>query len=78
VRTAAALQAFDFGVGLHCGEVLYGNIGTQHRLEFSVVGPAANETARIEALSKTTGHPVVVSETVVRHLAEDVEGPGRA
>ena len=45
-----------------------GNIGTADRLEFSVIGPAANETARIEALSKTTGADVVVSESVVHHV----------
>ncbi|MCA9687950.1 MAG: hypothetical protein KC457_37675, partial [Myxococcales bacterium] len=37
-----------FGAALHVGEVIYGNIGVPERLEFSVIGPAANEVARIE------------------------------
>ena len=63
-RAAAGLAGFEFGVALHLGRVLYGNIGTAERLEFSVIGAAANETARIETLSKVTGHDVVVSSDV--------------
>ncbi|MBT6277775.1 MAG: adenylate/guanylate cyclase domain-containing protein [Chromatiales bacterium] len=67
-RADAGTTTFNFGIGLHRGEVLYGNIGTTNRLEFSVIGPAANETARIEGLSKVAGECVVLSETVVTHL----------
>ncbi len=56
-----------FGIGLHLGDVLYGNIGTRERIEFTVIGAAANEAARIEALCKTLGAPLVVSEEVARH-----------
>ena len=56
-----------FGIGLHLGDVLYGNIGTRERIEFTVIGAAANEAARIEALCKTLGTPLVVSEQVARH-----------
>ena len=86
-RAARGAAAFDYGVGLHRGEVLYGNIGTQERLEFSVVGPAANETARIEALTKDAGTDIVLSETVARHIRstplkslgkQELRGVGRA
>ncbi len=70
IRAGDQRSEFSYGVGLHRGNVLYGNIGTPARLEFSVVGPAANETARIEALCKETGNDVVISETVARHLPE--------
>jgi len=63
-RRAAGLAEFAFGIGLHLGRVLYGNIGTDARLEFSVIGAAANETARIETLSKLTHRDVVVSSEV--------------
>ena len=56
-----------FGIGLHLGDVLYGNVGTRERIEFTVIGAAANEAARIEALCKTLGTPLVVSEPVARH-----------
>lgn len=58
-----------FGIGLHLGLVLYGNIGTPTRIEFTVIGAAANEAARIEGLCKTLKVDVAVSENVARHLA---------
>jgi adenylate cyclase len=51
----------DFGVGLHVGELMYGNIGLPSRLEFSVIGPVANEVSRLEDLTKETGTPILVS-----------------
>ena len=50
------------GVGLHVGEVLYGNIGITERLEFTVIGSVANETARIQDKCKDLQEPVLVSE----------------
>lgn len=57
-----------FGIGLHMGDVLYGNVGTPSRIEFTVIGAAANEAARIEALCKVLDVPVLASEQVVRHV----------
>ncbi len=57
-----------FGIGLHLGHVLYGNIGTPTRIEFTVIGAAANEAARIEGLCKTLDVPLVLSEPVARHV----------
>ena len=70
-RVGGGLRPFAFGVGLHLGRVLYGNIGTPERLEFSVIGVAANETARIEALCKTTQRDVVLSREVMAALGEN-------
>jgi class 3 adenylate cyclase len=42
-----------FGVGLDVGRVIYGNVGTPERLEFTVIGSTVNRTARLEALTKT-------------------------
>ena len=50
-----------FGLGLHVGDVMYGNIGVPERLEFSVIGPAANEVARIEDLTRELGRRVLPS-----------------
>jgi adenylate cyclase len=63
-----------FGIGLHLGELTYGNIGTPTRIEFTVVGAAANEAARIEALCKQLGADLLVSERVARELP----GPWRS
>ena len=56
----------EFGLGLHVGDVMYGNIGVPQRLEFSVIGPAANEVARIEDLTKALKRRVLVSATFAR------------
>jgi adenylate cyclase len=50
-----------FGIGLHLGSVTYGNIGIPQRLEFTVIGPAANEAARVESMTKDLGHAVLAS-----------------
>lgn len=56
------------GIGMNRGEVLYGNIGTPARLEFSVIGAAANEAARIESLCKTKNQRLVVSKDIARSV----------
>ena len=61
-RARDNLEAIDFGIGLHVGELTFGNIGVAERLEFSVVGPAANEVARLENMTKTLGTRVLASE----------------
>ena len=66
-----------FGIGLHLGDLTYGNIGTPTRIEFTVVGAAANEAARIEGLCKTLKVNVLVSERVARHLAVALRSLGR-
>lgn len=60
-RIADASRAFDFGMALHVGDVLYGNIGTRNRLDFTVIGPAVNEAARIEALCPKLDAPILLS-----------------
>lgn len=61
----------DFGLGLHVGDVLFGNIGVPERVEFSVVGPAANEVARLESLTKTVGSRILVSELFAENVQEE-------
>jgi adenylate cyclase len=48
-------------VGLHVGDVFYGNIGSYDRLDFTVVGPAVNETSRIAALCGSLDQDVLLS-----------------
>ena len=60
-RTAQGEPRLEFGTGLHRGNITYGNIGTELRLDFTVIGPAVNEAARIEDLCKTLGKPVLAS-----------------
>ncbi|MEM7255491.1 MAG: DUF427 domain-containing protein [Pseudomonadota bacterium] len=65
LRAAGGETPIGYGIALHLGDVTYGNIGTANRLEFTVVGNAANEAARIESLSKTLGEPLLFSESFV-------------
>jgi adenylate cyclase len=62
-RAREALPTTDMYVGLHVGEVFYGNIGSTERLDFTVVGPAVNETSRIAAMCRSVDQPVLVSDT---------------
>ncbi len=70
-RASRGEETLDFGLGLHVGEVLFGNIGVPERVEFSVIGPAANEVARLESLTKTLKSRVLVSETFANNLSMD-------
>jgi adenylate cyclase len=51
----------DMYVGLHVGEVFYGNIGSLERLDFTVIGPAVNEVSRIAAMCRSVDQPVLIS-----------------
>lgn len=61
----------SLGIALHVGDVSYGNIGVEQRLDFTVIGPAANEVARLAGLCKVLGRPILVSAG----LARAVEAP---
>jgi adenylate cyclase len=51
----------DMYLGLHAGEVFYGNIGSRERLDFTVIGPAVNEVVRIAAMCRSVDQPVLTS-----------------
>jgi adenylate cyclase len=55
------LPLTDAYLGLHIGEVFYGNIGSQDRLDFTVVGPAVNEVSRIAAMCRSAERDILMS-----------------
>ena len=60
-RSAGNLPITDMYLGLHIGEVFYGNIGSEDRLDFTVVGPAVNEVSRIAAMCRSVDQPLLIS-----------------
>jgi adenylate cyclase len=60
-RQAAGLPVTDAHLALHVGELLYGNLGSPRRLDFTVLGSAVNEVARIESLCGSLEQSIIVS-----------------
>ena len=70
-RGMAGKSPLDFGIGLHLGEVTYGNVGVPSRLTFSVFGAAVNEVARLDGLTKALGEPVLATKAFADALVHD-------
>ena len=60
-RAADGASLLNFGIGLHRGDLTYGNVGTRKRLDFTVIGSAVNEASRIESLSKKLDRQILIS-----------------
>jgi adenylate cyclase len=63
----------DFGIALHLGQVIYGNVGVPERLQFTVVGSAVNEVVRVQDLTKQLGCPLLATAA----FAAATAGPWR-
>ncbi|MBZ9653681.1 adenylate/guanylate cyclase domain-containing protein [Phyllobacterium lublinensis] len=61
IRAAQGLPQLAFGTALHLGEMLWGNIGTADRLDFTAIGPAVNFVSRLEGLCRPLGRTVLLS-----------------
>lgn len=68
-NNATGRAPLNYGIGVHVGDVMYGNIGSASRLDFTVIGPAVNMASRLEALTKQLGRKVLLS----RDFAELVQ-----
>ena len=71
-RQADGLPVTRFYLGLHVGDVFYGNIGSFDRLDFTVVGPAVNETSRIAGMCRSLDQDVLLSPAFA-----EAAGPSR-
>jgi adenylate cyclase len=60
-RATGGAEPMKFGIGLHVGTVTFGNIGTEDRLDFTVIGSAVNRASRLEGLTKALGVRVCAS-----------------
>jgi adenylate cyclase len=61
-----------FGLALHTGEVMYGNIGGGNRLDFTCIGPAVNLAARLEKVAAKLGETIVASADFARHFSGEL------
>jgi adenylate cyclase len=69
-RFEKGLPATEMYLGLHLGEVFYGNIGSKERLDFTVVGPAVNEVSRIAAMCRSVDQPILISAVFAESCTE--------
>ena len=76
-RAEQGLVELEFGIGLHAGKVMYGNVGTARRLDLTVTGSAANEVERLEGLSKHLAVPVIASEQFYAFYGQELVPLGR-
>jgi len=76
VPARAGRPAMHCAIGLHFGDVTYGNVGAPRRLDFTVVGTAANIAARLSAHCKALEQSLLLSADVARHLSEGLHSLG--
>ncbi|MEM9124915.1 MAG: adenylate/guanylate cyclase domain-containing protein [Pseudomonadota bacterium] len=79
-RKAEGQPVANFTLALHSGQILYGNIGSQTRLDFTVIGPAVNQASRIAGMHRSLGQRILISDDVARAAqpgARDLVSVGR-
>lgn len=70
---ATSRAPLNYGIGVHVGDVMYGNIGSTSRLDFTVIGPAVNMASRLETLTKQIGKPVLLSRDFAELVTPEFE-----
>ncbi|MCJ2067875.1 adenylate/guanylate cyclase domain-containing protein [Methylobacterium sp. J-030] len=75
-RRAAGLPDLAADCVVHFGTVVYGNVGTGRRLDFTIIGRAVNEASRIESQCAALGHPLLVSDSFAERCERRLQPVG--
>jgi adenylate cyclase len=73
-RVSRDVPAIDFGIGISAGVAVAGNVGAEHRFEYTVIGDPVNEAARLSELAKQRPERVLASEAALDRTAESESG----
>ena len=77
-RSAHGQKPYRVSIGLHYGEVVAGNVGSERNLSFTVIGDAVNTASRLEALSRELDAAIVISDDIVNRVRAENSGGGSA
>lgn len=70
-RIARGHTPISIGMGLHAGQAISGTIGSDERMEYTVIGNTVNTASRIEASTKAFGSDLLISDSVIEKIGED-------